>query len=83
MNWNALVREGHRWLSLAFTIGFIVNAVVILGLGQSHPPPVMYLLVLIPLFLLLPTGLYLFVLPYRRGGRLRGRNSTGAKTLAG
>lgn len=64
MNWNALIRQIHRWLSIAFTVGFIVNTVVIFGLGQGQPPYWVYLLALIPLFLLLPTGLYLFALPY-------------------
>lgn len=64
MNWNALIRQIHRWLSIAFTVGFIVNTVVIFGMGQSQPPYWVYLLALIPLFLLLPTGLYLFALPY-------------------
>jgi len=57
-------RQVHRWLSMAFTAGFLVNAVVIFGLGQEQPASWVYLLALIPLFLLLFTGLYLFVLPY-------------------
>lgn len=57
-------RQIHRWLSMAFTAGFLVNAVVIFGLGQQQPPFWVYLLALVPLFLLLFTGLYLFVLPY-------------------
>jgi quinol-cytochrome oxidoreductase complex cytochrome b subunit len=64
LNWNSLIRQVHRWLSIAFTVGFIVNAGVILGVGDRHPAAWIYLLVLIPLFLLLPTGLYLFALPY-------------------
>ena len=61
MNWNAWIRQIHRWLAIAFTAGFIVN---IVALGGEEPAFWVYLLVLIPLFLLLPTGLYLFVLPY-------------------
>ena len=64
MNLNKGIRQIHRWLSIAFTIGFIVNGVVIVVLGHHQPSPWIYLLVLIPLFLLLPTGLYLFALPY-------------------
>jgi hypothetical protein len=66
------VRQIHRWLSIAFTAGVIVNTIVIFGLGQQQPAFWVYLLALIPLFLLLATGLYLFVLPYAarwRGGR--------------
>ncbi len=64
MNWNNAIRQVHRWLSIAFTVGFIVNAVVIALLAHKPPPSWIYLLVLIPLFLLLPTGLYLFARPY-------------------
>ena len=55
---------------MAFTAGFLVNTVVIFGLGQQQPAFWVYLLALVPLFLLLFTGLYLFVAPYltkRRG----------------
>lgn len=64
MYWNNWIRQVHRWLAVAFTVGFVVNAVVIFVLGQKQPAFWVYLLALVPLFLLLPTGLYLFVLPY-------------------
>jgi hypothetical protein len=70
MKWNIWIRQFHRWMSVAFTLGFVVNLVVAMLGGQ--PAFWVYLLVLIPLFLLLPTGLYLFALPYAprwRGGR--------------
>jgi hypothetical protein len=79
MGWNTLIRRVHRWLSVAFTVGFLVNATVIWGLGQKSPPFWMYLLALIPLFLLLPTGLYLFAIPYAaRLGRGRRAPEVGA-----
>ena len=62
MNWNVWIRQFHRWMSVAFTLGFIVNLIV--AMGGVQPAFWVYLLVLVPLFLLLPTGLYLFVLPY-------------------
>lgn len=62
MNWNVWIRQFHRWMSVAFTLGFIVNLIV--AMSGVQPAFWVYLLVLIPLFLLLPTGLYLFVLPY-------------------
>lgn len=62
MNWNLWIRQFHRWMSVAFTLGFIVNLIV--AMAGAQPAFWVYLLVLIPLFLLLPTGLYLFVLPY-------------------
>ena len=62
MNSSKWFRQIHRWLSMAFTTGVIVN-VIALG-GGKEPAFWVYLLALIPLALLLLTGLYLFVLPY-------------------
>ncbi|EYF08234.1 hypothetical protein [Chondromyces apiculatus] len=61
MNWNRWVREGHRWLSIAFTVAVIVNFV---AMSQKEPPVWVSFLALPPLALLLFSGLYLFVLPY-------------------
>jgi hypothetical protein len=69
MNWNKWVRQTHRWLSIAFTVAVIVN---IVALGRKEPAVWVGLLALLPLALLLFTGLYLFVLPYAtkwRSGR--------------
>ena len=70
MNWNTWIRQTHRWVSIAFTVAVIVN---IIALGTEEEPVVWVgLLALIPLALLLVTGLYLFVLPYTtkwRSGR--------------
>ena len=69
MNWNKSVRQTHRWLSIAFTVAVIVNLV---ALGREEPSVWVGLLALLPLALLMFTGLYLFVLPYairRRSGR--------------
>jgi len=57
------IRQFHRWVSLAFTLGVIVNTIVIFT-GEGEPAYWIYLLALIPLFLLLFSGLYLFALPY-------------------
>jgi hypothetical protein len=66
---SLLIRQVHRWLSIAFTLGVIINTVVIFGLGQKEPAFWVYLLALVPLFALLFSGLYLFALPYlRRAG---------------
>ena len=57
---------------LAFTVAVIVNFVA-MGLGE--PPAWVVYSPLLPLFLLLFTGLYMFVLPYAakwRGGRRSG-----------
>lgn len=72
MNWNNGVRQIHRWLSVAFTVAVIAN---IVALGQEEPAVWVGLLALLPLALLLLTGLYLFVLPYAakwRSGRRAG-----------
>jgi hypothetical protein len=61
LNWNMWVRQIHRWLSIAFTVAVIVN---ISALGREKPVVWVGLLALIPLVLLLLSGLYLFVLPY-------------------
>lgn len=59
---NTLIRQTHRWLSIAFTLGVITYIVAMSG--GKQPPAWMGLLALVPLILLLVSGLYLFVLPY-------------------
>jgi hypothetical protein len=69
LNWNNAIRQIHRWLSIAFTAAVIVNIVAMTQ--QSQPAFWIGLLALLPLILLLMTGLYMFVLPYtlkRRNG---------------
>ncbi len=61
MNWNKWVRQTHRWLSIAFTVAVIVNIVAV---AQKKYTASLGLLAVLPLALLLVTGLYLFVLPY-------------------
>ena len=61
MNWNAWIRQFHRWVSIAFTVAVIANFVA-MTLGE--PPAWVVYSPLPPLFLLLFTGLYMFVLPY-------------------
>ena len=68
MRWNYWIRQFHRWLSIAFTITVIANFV---ALSQGPPPDWVTYSPLLPLFLLMFTGLYMFVLPYvtkRRSG---------------
>ncbi len=61
MNWNMWIRQLHRWLSIIFTATVIANFVA-MGVGQ--PPAWIVYAPLLPLFLLLFSGLYMFVLPY-------------------
>ena len=62
MNWTAWIRQFHRWMSVVFTMGFIANLAAMSG--GEEPASWVYLLVLVPLFLLFPTGVYMFVRPY-------------------
>lgn len=64
MSWNQWVRTSHRWLSMAFTATVIANFVFLaIGRGQQPHALVTYS-PLLPLALLLCTGLYLFFMPY-------------------
>ncbi|MGR4864033.1 hypothetical protein [Caulobacter sp. LARHSG274] len=60
------IRQVHRWLSIAFTATVVANFVV-RALGE--PPPWVTYAPLPPLFLLMFTGLYMFVRPYLAKGR--------------
>ena len=83
MNWNSWVRQIHRWLSIAFTVAVIVTFV---ALTQKKSPVWVNYLALPPLFLLLFTGLYLFVLPYftkwRSARRTAERTAAGRRVLS-
>lgn len=63
---SRLIRTAHRWISIAFTAGVITY---IVAMTQGAPPVWLGLLALVPLILLLVSGLYLFVLPYAIKGR--------------
>ena len=65
---NKWIRQIHRWVSAAFTLTVIANFV---AMTQGPPPDWVTYSPLLPLALLLFTGLYLFVLPYTRGGAAR------------
>jgi hypothetical protein len=60
---NNWIRQTHRWVSIAFTLAVIAN-IVVMSVGQGQPPAWVTYSPLLPLGLLLFTGLYLFVLPY-------------------
>jgi hypothetical protein len=61
LNWNMLIRQTHRWLSIAFAVAVIVNIVAMMMEKQAVW---VGLLALFPLILLMLSGLYMFVLPY-------------------
>lgn len=63
------IRQFHRWVSIAFTLGVLTY---IIAMTRGEPPAWLGLFALVPLILLLVTGLYMFGLPYAarwRGGR--------------
>jgi hypothetical protein len=60
---NFWIRQTHRWLSLVFTLTVIANFAV---MGMEQRPAWIVYAPLPPLFLMLLTGLYMFVLPYAR-----------------
>jgi hypothetical protein len=66
MTFNKTIRQLHRWLSIAFTLAVLVN---LAAMGGAEPALWIGLLALVPLILLLISGLYLFVLPYLEKGR--------------
>ena len=73
MNWNKWVRQVHRWLSIIFTATVIANFVAMALVGE--PPAWIVYSPLLPLFLLLFTGLYMFVLPH--AAKWRGEQRAG------
>jgi len=69
---SSWLRQFHRWVSIAFTVTVIANFVA-MALGK--PPSWVVYSPLLPLFLLLFTGLYLFALPYAARWRSVQRSS--------
>lgn len=74
MHLSTLIRQSHRWLAIAFTLTVVANFAA-LGLGDA--PEWLVYMPLLPLFLLMFTGLYMFVLPYAAGRR--GRQTVGGQ----
>jgi hypothetical protein len=73
MNWSHWLRQIHRWVSITFTL-VVTGIFIAMGLG-NQPAAWVFYLPLVPLALLVPTGLYMFALPYvakRRSGAAEG-----------
>lgn len=64
------IRRFHRWVSIAFVAGVVVNFIAIRG--GEEPPSWIYIFALLPLAALLLSGVYLFVLPYFLKARAAG-----------
>jgi len=58
---NKWLRQMHRWLAIAFTLAVLVNIAAVV---RGQQAVWVGLVALLPLVLLLLTGLYLFALPY-------------------
>jgi hypothetical protein len=63
------LRQLHRWVSVAFVATVVANFVV---RAKAPPPPWVTYSPLLPLAVLLLTGLYLFALPYTLRWRTSG-----------
>lgn len=61
VNWSKWIRQFHRWLSITFAVMVVANFAL---MGQGQIAYIVGGLTLVPLFLLLFTGLYMFALPY-------------------
>jgi hypothetical protein len=70
MNWNKWMRQIHRWFSIVLTLAIIANGIAV---GMKKYNNWFGLSALLPLAVLLLTGLYLFVLPYAAKWRSRRR----------
>lgn len=58
---SRLIRKSHRWLSIVFTLTVAANFIAM----SFGPPPAYITYSPLPfLFLLMFSGLYMFVLPY-------------------
>ena len=75
---NNWVRQTHRWLSIVFTLTVIANFVAMAWTGRAAARLVTYS-PLLPLALLMFTGLYMFALPYAT--RWRSGSATSASRI--
>ncbi|WP_157015922.1 hypothetical protein [Mesorhizobium xinjiangense] len=64
------IRQLHRWLSILFTLTVVANFV---AMAMGEPPAWLVYSPLPPLFLMLFSGLYMFVQPYFAGRRAAGQ----------
>ena len=67
MTWNNGIRQTHRGLSIVFTATVVANFI---AMAAGEPPMWLVYSPLLPLFLLLFSGMYMFVLPF--AGKARG-----------
>jgi hypothetical protein len=59
------IRKTHRWLSMVFTLTVLAN-IAVMSVREGQPPAWITYSPLLPLAILMFSGLYLFWLPYRK-----------------
>ena len=64
MNASRWIRQFHRWVSIIFTLTVVANFVDIARSGGQAEPTWLTYSPLLPLALLMLTGLYMFASPY-------------------
>ena len=69
MTSHILIRTAHRWLGMSLIVLTIINFI---AFGMGYAIEWLYYLPLVPLFLLMFSGLYMFVLPYMAKNRRTG-----------
>jgi heme A synthase len=57
------IRQTHRWLGIVLTLAILTNFLV---MAFGRPPAVIVYAPLVPLALLILSGLYMFLRPYLR-----------------
>jgi hypothetical protein len=63
---SSWARQLHRWVAIVFTATVMANFI---ARAKGEPPPWVTYSPLLPLAVLLLTGLYLFALPYNAKSR--------------
>lgn len=64
MAWSKKNRQLHRWTSITF-LAIVLVCFIAAALGAAESAVWVFYLPLPPLFVLMGTGLYMFVQPYR------------------
>ena len=72
MTFQKLIRTAHRWLGMSLIVLTVANVIAI---GTGNAMDWLTYLPLLPLFLLMFSGLYMFVLPYFAKSRRTGEEA--------
>ncbi len=76
MDWRKWIRQTHRWFGIALTATVIACFVAVgAGVKPGNPAFFVFYVPLLPLGLLLLSGLYLFALPYGTRWRMARRTA--------